>query len=45
MSKQKKPKGKKKSGNQDRNTKNVLLITALINLLIALIELIEKLTE
>lgn len=46
MSKQKKkPKGKKKSGNQDITLKTIILITAIINLLIALINLIDKLTE
>lgn len=44
MSKQKKPKGKKKSGNQNPTSKYVL-ITAILNVLAALINLIDKLTE
>lgn len=45
MSKSKKPKGKKKSGNQDATLKKVILITAILNMLKALIDLIDKLTE
>lgn len=45
MNKQKKLKGKKKSGNQDKQLKRIILITAILNLLKALIDLIEKLTE
>lgn len=45
MSKQKKPKGKKKSGNQNSTVQKVVLITAILNLLKALVDLIDRLTE
>lgn len=36
---------KKRSGNQDKTTKTLILITALTNLIAALISLINKLLE
>ena len=44
--KEEKPMGKKKkNGNQDKAAKLLILITALINLISAIIQLIGKLTE
>lgn len=37
--------GKKKNRNQDDHTKTIILITAILNLLKALIDLICRLTE
>jgi len=36
--------GKKKSGNQEKDLKTILLITAILNLIKALIDLIRDLT-
>lgn len=36
---------KKKSGNEDRTTKYIILATAVLNLVKALIDLISRLTE
>lgn len=38
-------KRKKKNGNEDRTTKVVILVTAILNLIISLITLISKLIE
>ena len=35
----------KRSGNQDKDSKTIILITALLNLVIALINLISRLVE
>lgn len=45
MSKKKKRKPQNKSGNQNSTVQKVVLITAILNLLKALIEFIEKLKE
>lgn len=45
MSKQKKRKPQKKSGNQNATLQKVVLITAILNALKALIDLIDKLTD
>ena len=37
--------GKKKNGNQDKAVKTIILVTAILNLVKALIDLISKLTE
>lgn len=37
--------GKRKGGNQDQRLTTILLITAILNLVKALIDLISKLTE
>lgn len=37
--------GKKKGGNQDKALKTIILITAILNLVKTLIDLISKLTE